>query len=68
ATVHYTSPSQVVMCQFEADGSPIGRTYFNASPGVPVRMMSHPEQGFIVQGAVQVEAPAGSADNPGAPE
>lgn len=55
ATLHYMSPHQVVMCQFKPDGSPIGRTYFKATPGVPIRLMEHPEKGFLVQGGVRME-------------
>lgn len=54
ATLQYISPSRVVMCRFKADGSPIGRTYYAASPGVPVRLFDKPDGGFVVQGAVEI--------------
>lgn len=55
ATLHYVSPNRVVMCQFNADGSPIKRTYYQATPGVPVRLYEHSTSGFVVNGAVELE-------------
>lgn len=65
ATLHYTSPKQVVLCQFNADGTPIKRTYYAASAGVPVRLHEGSEGGFFVEGAVEIEGqgvPAGESE------
>jgi hypothetical protein len=61
-TLHYITPNQVVLCRFTADGSPIGRTYYSASPGVPIRLLEHPENGFIVQGGVEIEGHSNSVE------
>jgi hypothetical protein len=62
ATLHYITPNQVVMCQFAESGKPIGRTYFSATPGVPIRLLEHPEKGFLVQGGVKIEGHANSVE------
>lgn len=54
ATLQYISPNRVVMCRFNPDGTPIGRTYYSASPGVPIRLVDHPQNGFMVQGGVEL--------------
>jgi hypothetical protein len=55
ATLHYASPNQVVLCHFKADGTPIKRTYYEASAGVPVRLHNTADSGFMVEGAVEIE-------------
>ena len=57
-TLHYLSPQQAVLCLFEKDGTPIRREYYQVSPGVPIRLMVHPEEGFLVEGGTKV--PGGS--------
>ncbi|WFB35073.1 hypothetical protein P3T73_12975 [Kiritimatiellota bacterium B12222] len=54
ATLHYVSPQQVVLCKFQADGIPVGRTYYQASPGVPIRLRDNGEAGFMVEGGVEM--------------
>jgi hypothetical protein len=54
-TLHYVRPNMAVLCQFEADGTPIGRTYYQVTPGNPIRLQDHPENGFSVMGAVQLD-------------
>lgn len=66
ATLHYTSPKQVVMCRFKADGTPINRTYYEASAGVPVRLHDTSDGGFMVEGAVEIEGQTKRGDASGA--
>ena len=54
-TLHYISPNQVVKCTFNEDGSPIARTYYKASAGVPVRLLDGVDGDFVVMGAVAME-------------
>ncbi len=61
-TLHYISPNQVVKCSFKADGSPIARTYYSASAGVPVRLMEGVDGDFVVQGAVEIEGQSGEGE------
>ncbi|MDA3874873.1 MAG: hypothetical protein PF795_13060 [Kiritimatiellae bacterium] len=65
ATLHYVRPSLAVLCQFEPDGTPVGRTFYRVNPGTPIRLLEHPEEGFLVQGAQKmdsdVDADAGAA-------
>ena len=53
-TLHYLSPQQAVLCLFHKDGTPIRREYYQVSPGVPVRLMVHPDEGFLVEGGTKV--------------
>ncbi|MEX2606444.1 MAG: hypothetical protein WD708_03790 [Kiritimatiellia bacterium] len=61
ATLHYVRPNMAVLCQFEPDGTPVGRTYYQVTPGTPIRLMEHPESGFLVQGAEKIDSDAGAA-------
>lgn len=61
ATLHYVRPNMAVLCQFEADGTPVGRTYFRVTPGNPIRLQEHPEEGFMVMGAEKLDSDAGAS-------
>lgn len=65
ATLHYLSPSRVVKCEFNPDGTPIGRTYYSASAGVAVRLYDQNDGGFVVQGAVELPGQGGERDASG---
>lgn len=65
ATLHYVRPNMAVLCQFESDGTPVGRTYYQVTPGTPIRLLAHPEQGFLVQGAERLDSDEGAATSGG---
>jgi len=56
ATLHYKNPYRVVLCRFNPDGTPINRTFYQATPGVPVRLLETEGEGFVVQGATRVQS------------
>lgn len=63
ATLHYVRPNMAVLCQFESDGAPVGRTYYQVTPGTPIRLLEHPESGFMVQGAEKLDSDAGAVSS-----